>query len=97
MNNNLCYFRQDYRYRNTSVLIENPIQEGSKAYLFDGNKNLWQQGVVTDVVPYTDMELRFGEFCAELCTPAGDLTAGIDHLTPCESPAIPEDCIIESI
>ena len=97
MENEPCYFRQEFSNMNTSVLVENPIQKGSKAYLFDRNKNEWQEGVVTDVVNFTDMDLQFGDFCAELCTPAGDCTIGIEQLVPCTPPAISKDCIIESI
>ena len=97
MNNKICYFRETYGYMSTSVFVESPIREGSEAYIFEGDQNQWKRGVVTGVADFTDKDLYFGDFCAELCSPDGDCTVGIEQIVPCEPPVITEDCITNTV
>ena len=97
MNNKTCYFKETYGIINTSVFVESPIREGSKAYIYEKDKNQWGRGIVTGVADFTDKDLWFGDFCAELCSDEGDCTVGIEQIVPCEPPVIPEDCITSTV
>ena len=98
MSNEKNYFNQDFSYMNTNILVESPIQLGSTAYLFRGDENQWSKGTVCDVIysPDTSIPCK-GEFVAEMCTHVGDMTVGVEHLTPCEPPKIPEERIWGSL